>query len=869
MNTSEIRQTFIDFFEKRGHQPVASSPLIPGNDPTLLFTNAGMVQFKETFLGSEQRNYNRAVTSQRCVRAGGKHNDLENVGYTARHHTFFEMLGNFSFGDYFKEEAIAYAWELLTEVYDLPAEKLWVTVYDEDAEAERIWLEDIGVDPDRLSRIGAKDNFWSMGDTGPCGPCTEIFFDHGEGVPGGPPGTPEEDGDRYVEIWNLVFMQYNRDAEGNLNPLPKPSVDTGMGLERIAAVMQGVHSNYEIDLFQKLIADAARALGVEATDENKSLRVIADHIRACSFLIIDGVTPSNEGRGYVLRRIARRAIRHGYQQGMRKPFMHLLVACLATEMGEAYPELKKNQAIIEQILEKENSKFLETLEQGIKILDDEFLRATSDELSGEVVFKLYDTFGFPYDLTEDYAREQGYSLDRVGFDEAMQSQRERARSAQRFTMDTQIQVDVASTEFVGYEYLSAVSSLVAIVNDGVQVDSLQAGEAGMLVLPSTSFYAESGGQVGDLGLVKSGDCVFEVTDTQYLANKVIGHIGSVSVGEFNVGDAVTTEVTESSRRRSAANHSATHILHQALKDVLGEHVQQKGSLVSANRLRFDFSHFEPVTNQQIQEIERISNAQIYANHRVSTSHMDIDAAKEKGAAALFGEKYDQDVRVVQMGEYSLELCGGTHVSRTGDIGLLKLESETGIAAGVRRVEVLTGELALAAMQKQDTQLQQLTLLLKVDSESLGDKITTLLAANKELDKKLKAAQSKLAMSGGGGGAADNMHEINGVKTMVIRQDNVDVKTLRSTVDAARSQVGEGVVVVAGAHEGKVSIMVRVADSLSQQYPAGLLIKPAMALIDGRGGGKPNMAQGGGSNVEQLPAALDAIKKAIETASEAT
>ncbi len=861
MKIADIRQTFIDYFADRGHQEVASSPLIPGNDSTLLFTNAGMVQFKETFLGSEKREYDRAVTSQRCVRAGGKHNDLENVGYTARHHTFFEMLGNFSFGDYFKEEAIGYAWQLLTEVYGLPAEKLWVTVFDEDQEAERIWIDKIGLDPDRLSRIGAKDNFWSMGDTGPCGPCTEIFYDHGEDVPGGPPGTPEEDSDRYVEIWNLVFMQYNRDSEGNLNPLPKPSVDTGMGLERMAAVLQGVHSNYEIDLFENLIADAARVLGVEPSKENKSLRVIADHIRACSFLIIDGVTPSNEGRGYVLRRIVRRAIRHGYQQGMRKVFMHLLVPCLAEQMGEAYPELKQQQRIIEQILEKENGKFIETLDQGIKILDDEFSRLDGKELSGDVVFKLYDTFGFPYDLTEDYAREQGYSLDKTRFDSAMQSQRERARSAQKFTMDTQIQVDVPSTLFVGYDELTSSETVLVLLKEGKKVEQLVAGEEGVIVLAKTPFYAESGGQVGDLGAISSGNGVFDVTDTQYLANKVIGHFGQISSGAVSVGEDVSAAVKHSSRRRSEVNHSATHLLHQALKDVLGEHVQQKGSLVSADRLRFDFSHFEPVSNEQIQEIERLVNAQISVNNPVSTSHMDIDAAKAKGAAALFGEKYDQEVRAVQMGEYSLELCGGTHVSRTGDIGLFLIESETGIAAGVRRVEVLTGELALEQVQQQYDQIREFKEILKTGSDDLANKLQGLLTANKDLDKKLKVAQSKLAMSGNTG-EVDNISEINGVKVMVIRQDDVDVKTLRSTVDAARSQLGDGIVIVSGVFQGKVSVMVRVAEPLTQNYPAGELIKPAMALIEGRGGGKPDMAQGGGSNAAQLSAALNAIKKAI-------
>ncbi len=872
MKTAEIRQTFIDFFEKQGHRAVASSPLVPGNDPTLLFTNAGMVQFKETFLGEEKRDYQRAVTSQRCVRAGGKHNDLENVGYTARHHTFFEMLGNFSFGDYFKQEAIGFAWELLTEKFGLPPEKLWVTVFDEDDEAERIWIEEIGVDPARLSRIGAKDNFWAMGDTGPCGPCSEIFYDHGEEVPGGPPGTPEEDGDRYVEIWNLVFMQYNRNSDGKLNPLPKPSVDTGMGLERMAAVMQHVHSNYEIDLFESLIGDAAKVLGVKATKENKSLRVIADHIRACSFLIIDGVTPSNEGRGYVLRRIIRRAVRHGYQQGMRKPFMHLLVEGLAVQMGNTYVELRQKQAEIEATLKRENSKFLETLEQGIKILDDEFakLKSGKKQLPGEVVFKLYDTYGFPYDLTADYAREQGYTLDQAGFDTAMQAQRARARSAQKFTMDTQINLELPSTKFVGYKSLAASEKVLKLVKDGAEVKQLAEGEQGMVVFAQTPFYAESGGQVGDEGQLSDKGSLFDVTDTQYVANKVIAHIGVVAQGNIKVGQSLQAQVQSGNRLRSAANHSATHLLHQALKDVLGEHVQQKGSLVSAQRLRFDFSHFEPVNAEQLNQVENIVNQQVMANLPVGDQYMALDEAKQQGAAALFGEKYDDEVRVVQMGEYSLELCGGTHVNATGDIGLFKVMSETGIAAGVRRIEVLTGEDALQAVQQQDAQVQLLAALLKAKPEDIESKVAALITANKGLDKNLKAAQSKLALAGGitsDTGASDQLQDINGVKVMLVRQDGLDVKTLRGTVDAARDKLaheaGEGVVIVGGSTDGKASIIVRVSDKLSKKMPAGTLIKSGMELVDGRGGGKPDMAQGGGPKVANLDAALQAIVEAIK------
>lgn len=863
MNTSEIRQKFIDYFVSNGHTEVPSSPLIPGNDPTLLFTNAGMVQFKETFLGQEKRDYNRAVTSQRCVRAGGKHNDLENVGYTARHHTFFEMLGNFSFGDYFKQDAIRYAWELLTVEFGLPAERLWVTVFEEDDEAADIWINEIGVAPDRVTRIGAIDNFWQMGDTGPCGPCSEIFYDHGEDVPGGPPGTPEEDGDRYVEIWNLVFMQYNKDAQGVLNPLPRPSVDTGMGLERMAAVLQHVHSNYEIDLFEHLINDAARVLGVEASRENKSLRVIADHIRATAFLIVDGVTPSNEGRGYVLRRIIRRAIRHGYQQGMKKAFMHKLVAGLVSEMGDTYPELKQNQSTIERVLEKENTKFLETLVQGIEILDAEFKKLQATILPGEVVFKLYDTFGFPYDLTADYAREHEITLDQSGFDKAMSAQRERARAAKKFDAAAQLVIDTQSTVFLGYTNLQHSSEVVALGQGALQVDRLCVGDAGAIVLAQTPFYAESGGQAGDRGILRSDAGEFRVKDTQYLANKVIAHIGEVISGEFKAGQQLEAQVESNSRRQCAANHSVTHLTHAALKQVLGEHVQQKGSQVMAERMRFDFSHFEPVTIAELRQIEDIVNAQIRANHRVETSEMELDEAKSRGAAALFGEKYEAKVRVVEMGDFSLELCGGTHVTATGDIGLFKILSETGIAAGVRRIEVLTGQAAMDQSHAEYDALKTATHKLNASPEELAAKLDQIMQQNKALTKKLQLAQSKLAMAGSQSGERESAVElINGVSFMRVRIDGVDVKTLRSTVDQARDKVGEGIVVVGGHNDGKVTIIVSVSKTMTERFKAGQIIQKIMPLVGGRGGGKPEMAQGGGSDPDGLDQALEEVKTII-------
>ena len=864
MKTSEIRQRFIDYFAAHGHTHVPSGPLIPGNDLSLLFTNAGMVQFKETFLGQEKRDYLRAVTSQRCVRAGGKHNDLENVGYTARHHTFFEMLGNFSFGDYFKHDAIRLAWSLLTEEFGLPAERLWITVFDEDDEAADIWLNEIGVDSARITRIGAKDNFWQMGDTGPCGPCSEIFYDHGEDVPGGPPGTPEEDGDRYVEIWNLVFMQYNKDAEGVLHPLPRPSVDTGMGLERMAAVLQHVYSNYEIDLFENLINDAARVLGVTASKENKSLRVIADHIRATAFLIVDGVTPSNEGRGYVLRRIIRRAIRHGYQQGVKKPFMHKLIPALIKEMGETYPELGRNQGTIERVLEKENAKFIETLAQGIDILDREFAKLTGTVLPGKVVFKLYDTFGFPYDLTADYARERNITLDKDGFDQSMSNQRARARAAKKFDAQARLIIDSPSTPFLGYTELSSRAKVIALGREANAIDRLKTGEFGAVILNQTPFYAESGGQAGDKGLLVADGTEFRVDDTLYLANKVIAHTGELMTGELVAGMSLEARVNREDRRQCAANHSVTHLTHAALKNILGDHVQQKGSQVLAQRMRFDFSHFEPLTADQIQRIEGLVNQQIRANLRVDTSEMNLDEARKQGAAALFGEKYEATVRVVKMGDFSLELCGGTHVSATGDIGPFKILSETGIAAGVRRIEVVTGQAAFDQQQLEYKALQTALRKLNTTPENLVEKLDAMLAQSKSLTKKLQTAQSKLAMldSQGKAGSGNTAEEIAGTQFMRLRVDGVDVNTLRSTVDQARNSIGEGVVAVGGVHEAKVTIIVAVSKGLTAQFQAGKLIQKAMPLVGGRGGGKPEMAQGGGSDPAGLDKALDEVRSQL-------
>ncbi len=860
MKTSEIRQRFIDYFASKGHEVVSTSSLVPGNDPTLLFTNAGMVQFKDVFLGDDVRDYNRATTSQRCVRAGGKHNDLENVGYTARHHTFFEMLGNFSFGDYFKADAIRYAWELLTVEYGLPAEKLWVTVFDEDDEAESIWINEIGVPKERVTRIGAKDNFWQMGETGPCGPCSEIFYDHGPEVEGGPPGTTEQDGDRYVEIWNLVFMQFNKTSSGELEPLPNPSIDTGMGLERIAAVLQGVHSNYEIDLFQNLIDAAAAVLGV-AEKENKSLRVIADHIRSTAFLIVDGVIPSNEGRGYVLRRIIRRAIRHGYQTGYKKPFMHKLVKPLVDEMGEAFPELKSGQKLVERVLEQENEKFNETLDQGLKILDQEISNLKGKIISGEAVFKLYDTYGFPADLTADVAREHGLTINNEDFDIAMDAQRLRARSASQFVQGDQIRIDgLAKTPFVGYQNLEFDVEIIKLLKDQRVVGSLEVGDDGLVVLDQSPFYAESGGQTGDHGKLIFDDAEFEVVDTQYLANKVIGLFGRVTSGSIIPGNQGKASVEASRRYQNAANHSATHLLHGALRDALGQHVEQKGSLVEPNRLRFDFSHFESVNNQQLQEIESLVNQNIRANHDVTVDVMDLEEAKSSGAAALFGEKYDAQVRVVRMGNFSFELCGGTHVNRTGDIGMFKIISESGVAAGIRRIEALTGEFAESHIDQQLTVLQQLSTNLKTSPSNLAERISGLVESQKIQQRQIQSLQTKLAT---GSADTDVIREINGVKVVAIRQDEAELKSMRMMVDRWKNKIGSGVVLVAGAHEKKVTLIAGVSKDLTDKLSAGNLIKEISPLVGGKGGGKAGLAQGGGTQPEGIQKAIDATYIWIE------
>jgi len=860
MKTTEIRRRFLDYFKAQGHREVASSSLVPGNDPTLLFTNAGMVQFKDLFLGDEKRDYVRAVTSQRCVRAGGKHNDLENVGYTARHLTFFEMLGNFSFGDYFKEDAIKFAWELLTTEFGLPADRLWVTVFEEDDEAEDIWLNQIGIPLERIARIGAKDNFWQMGDTGPCGPCSEIFYDHGPEVVGGPPGTPEEDGDRYVEIWNLVFMQFNRSGNGDLTPLPKPSVDTGMGLERIAAVLQGVHSNYEIDLFRNLIGDAAGLLD-EPDLENKSLRVIADHIRSTSFLIADGVIPSNEGRGYVLRRIIRRAIRHGYQLGSRKPFLHKLVGSLVREMGDAYPELEQQQSMIERVLSVENEKFNETLDQGLKILDREIEALEGGTLDGELVFKLYDTFGFPVDLTADVAREHNLNIDQDGFEQAMRSQRERARAASQFVQGDKVKLEgIKPTKFNGYESLAEKSEIIALVRDQQPVEFLDDGEEGILVLAATPFYAESGGQVGDQGRIRFDVASFEVADTQYLANKVIGHFGKVTGGRLQVGQIGTAAVSENRRMASAHNHSATHLLHAALKLVLGSHVQQKGSLVEPSRLRFDFSHQEMISHTQLSAIESMVNEQIRRNIEVNSVEMDLEDAKSAGAEALFGEKYDSQVRTIRMGEFSFELCGGTHVKRSGDIGQFKIIAESGIAAGVRRIEAVSGVDAERYVSDQLSILSDVSAHLKTSPDQLLGRIKSILESQKEQQKQIQGLQAKLAT----GGVAENfVKQIKNVRVAAIRQDDADAKTMRITVDQLKNKLNSGIVMVAGAREGKVTIVAGVSKDLSGQLKAGDLIGYLAPMVGGKGGGKAELAQGGGSDTGSVDSLIDATYTWVE------
>ena len=857
MKTRDIRARFLDFFEGHGHQVVPSSSLVPHGDPTLLFTNAGMVQFKDVFLGQAKRDCPRAVTDQRCVRAGGKHNDLENVGYTARHHTFFEMLGNFSFGDYFKREAIGYAWELLTEDFGLPADKLWVTVFEEDDEAAGIWLDEIGVPKEQFSRAGVTDNFWTMGDTGPCGPCSEIFYDHGSAVSGGPPGSPDADGDRYVEIWNLVFMQFNRDGAGIDTPLPKPSVDTGMGIERLAAVLQGVHSNYEIDLFTALIEATANVL---ETDDltNQSLKVIADHIRSTSFLIADGVTPSNEGRGYVLRRIIRRAIRHGYQLGQREPFLHRLVDPLVEQMGEAYPEIAQEKGRVERALTQEGERFLDTLDQGIRMLDQEISGLVGSVIPGETVFRLYDTYGFPADLTADVAREHGLTLDMSGFDRAMNDQRERARAASQFQMGEITGVSIEdSTAFLGYELHESSGQVLALLRDSEEVDALSPGEDGFVVLDRTPFYAESGGQVGDRGRMEADGLVFEVTDTRYLAHKVIAHVGTLREGVFHVGDRVHTAVDSVARSATANNHSATHLLHSALREIVGTHVEQKGSLVEPNRLRFDFSHGEAVDATLLDDVERRVNEEIRSNREVVTRRMNIDEARTAGAAALFGEKYDDVVRVVGMGDYSLELCGGTHVKRTGDIGAFRMVSESGIAAGVRRIEALTGESARRRVAEESTVLSRVAAVYRTGVGEIESKARQMQIRKRELERKIDDLQAQLA-AGGGAAESPQTEEVGGVQVMVVRKDGVDVGTLRVLLDTLRDRISSGIVVIGGVRESKVTLLAGVPPSLARTYSAGQLISHLAPMVGGRGGGKAEMAQGGGSNVECLDDTLAAV-----------
>lgn len=852
MNSAQIRDAFLAYFAERGHEKVPSSSMIPGNDPTLLFTNAGMVPFKDVFLGSDKRRYNKAVSAQRCLRAGGKHNDLENVGYTARHHTFFEMMGNFSFGDYFKKEAIQYAWDFLTKELKLPAEKLWITVFTDDDDAYAIWANDIGVPEDRISRIGEKDNFWSMGDTGPCGPCSEIFYDHGPEVWGGPPGTPEEDGDRFIEIWNLVFMQYNRQSDGRLEPLPDPSIDTGMGLERISAIMQNVHSNYDIDLFQALIQSAAKVIGTDDLN-SKSLRVIADHIRSCSFLIADGVMPSNEGRGYVLRRIIRRAVRHGNLLGAKETFFFRLVDELIHQMGDAYPELVQKRQIIEDALEREEQQFARTLERGLIILSDEIEQLKGTVIPGSVAFKLYDTYGFPVDLTADIAREHELTVDQDGFAQAMSEQRQRAQQASQFGMDYNQQLTSDNqTAFTGYDDVTTQSRVVELFKEGKPVEQLQAGESGIVILSETPFYAESGGQMGDHGTLLADGSVFDVTDTQYIG-KAIAHHGTAKQ-TVSLNDSVTADIDRSRRDDIKRNHSATHLLHAALRNVLGEHVSQKGSLVEADKMRFDFSHFEAVTPEQLAQIEREVNAQIRANLPLETELMSIDEAKAAGAMALFGEKYDEHVRVVRMGDYSLELCGGTHVAATGDIGLFRITSEGGIASGVRRIEVMTGAAAIHYTQQQQSVLLDLASELKTESTSVLDKVQQLQQKHRDSERKVEQLQQKLAQQAGGDLISQAV-DINGVKGVIAELDQADPKSLRGLVDDLKNQMGSGVVLLGTANGDKVSLIAGVTSDLTAKVKAGDIVNQAAHVVGGKGGGRPDMAQAGGSLPEQLNEAL--------------
>ncbi|MGB7299081.1 MAG: alanine--tRNA ligase [Burkholderiaceae bacterium] len=868
MKSAEIRQRFLRFFESKQHTIVSSSPVVPGDDPTLLFTNAGMNQFKDVFLGFDKRPYQRAVTSQKCIRAGGKHNDLENVGYTARHHTFFEMLGNFSFGDYFKRDAIGFAWELLTGVFALPAERLWVTVYAEDDEAFDIWANEIGVPTDRIIRIGDKggryesDNFWMMGDTGPCGPCSEVFYDHGPDIAGGPPGSPDEDGDRYIEIWNLVFMQFNRDEHGTMNPLPRPSVDTGMGLERVAAVLQSVHSNYEIDLFQNLLAAAAGAVteaGGKPPADSPSLKVLADHIRACAFTIVDGVIPGNEGRGYVLRRITRRAIRHGYKLGARQPFFHKLVAALTTEMGDAYPELREQQTRITDVLRQEESRFFETIAHGMEILEGALkpLKGTSGGvLDGETAFKLHDTFGFPLDLTADVCRENGLSVDEAGFDVAMAHQRELARSAGKFRMAQALEYRGVETDFHGYDVLEHSGVVTALYRDGTEVDAVQAGDHAVIVLDHTPFYAESGGQVGDRGELVSGGSIFRVEDTQKIQAAVFGHHGVVQEGGFKLGDQLTARVDTDFRARTIRNHSATHLMHKALREVLGDHVQQKGSLVDADKTRFDFSHNAPLSREEIRRIENMVNSEVLDNTATQARLMSFDDAVKTGAMALFGEKYGDEVRVLNIGS-TCELCGGTHVARTGDIGLFRIVSEGGVAAGIRRIEAVTGFGALQRINALDDLVESAAAAVRAPASEVPVKVQAMVDQLKTLEKEVATLKSKMAASQGGD-LASSAVDVNGIQVLACQIDGVDAKTLRETVDQLKNKLKTAAIVLAS-HDGqKITLIAGVTKDTVSRLKAGDLVSHVATQVGGRGGGKPDMAQAGGSDINALAGALASV-----------
>ena len=861
MKSADIRDAFLNYFGDKQHQIIPSSSLVPDNDPTLLFTNAGMVQFKDVFLGADKRGYNRAVSSQRCVRAGGKHNDLENVGYTARHHTFFEMLGNFSFGDYFKRDAIFYAWEFLTTVLELPKERLWVTVHISDDEAADIWINEIGVDPARLSRLD-EDNFWQMGDTGPCGPCTEIFWDHGDHIPGGPPGSPDDELDRYIEIWNLVFMQFERDAAGNMTPLPKPSIDTGMGLERVAAVMQGVHNNYDIDLFQSLIKAAAKATGCTDLQDN-SLKVIADHIRSCAFLVVDGVEPSNEGRGYVLRRIIRRALRHGYNLGASGSFFYKLVKALGEVMGEAYPELVKDGQHISDVIKKEEEQFARTLDKGMGVLEAALSDLSGTELPGTLVFQLYDTYGFPTDLTNDIAREKGFTLDMKGYEACMEEQRTRARAASQFNLDHTESVRVeGSTEFCGYDGTELASTIIGLYTEGEAVQSASKGTDVVVILDKTVFYAESGGQVGDTGVLSKGSAKIAIADCRKVGNHHI-HIGHIVSGEFAIGDEVEGQVDQTLRQATALNHSATHLLHEALRQVLGDHVKQKGSLVDSERLRFDFSHGEAVSPEQIRKIEHIVNSEVLKNTEVTTDVMGMEDAKAKGAMALFGEKYGDSVRVVSIGaEFSVELCGGTHVSRTGDIGLLKVSAETSVAAGVRRIESLTGMKALEFCDNQQDSITDIASIVRGSRTTVGDKVQGIVDENRRLQKDIEKLKNKLANAAGSDLMAD-LRQINGVGVLATVVDGADAKSLRGVGDQVRSKIQSGVFFLAAIEGEKAALVAGVTSNLTGHIKAGDLLKFVTSQVGGKGGGRPDMAQGAANSIENLPAALESVYEWVE------